>query len=396
MKFLFASDSFKGTIPSARVAELLSQAAHKMLPDCETVGIPVADGGEGTVEAVLGATGGTRRTVKVHNPLMEEVESSYGMYKIYEPDGTVSSGAIIEMSAASSLTMIPDSQRNPLNTTTYGTGELIRDAIEQGCRNISIAIGGSATNDGGIGAMRALGIRFLDSDSNELFTVGGTGRDLANIAFIDTSGLIPEICNTEITVLCDVDNYLTGPDGATFTFGRQKCSSAYPNDEVNEILSELEAGMSNYLEVLRVTFGMNANEIPGSGAAGGLGAALGIMLGARMNSGIESVLSIINFDRFLDGVDLCITGEGKLDWQSSHGKTITGIAAHCRARNIPVTAIVGCTGEGYEDVHDIGISRVLCTCDEAPSPAESMSDPEGFYISCAEKYFREIAETGKI
>lgn len=390
MKYLFSSDSYKGTISSARIADILTESAKKINPDIETVGLPIADGGEGTVDAVLEANSGTRCTVKVHNPLMEETEASYGLFNLPWDSEDSGLSAIIEMSAASGITLISPETRNPLNTSTYGTGELIRDAVLRGCRKITIAIGGSSTNDGGIGAMQALGIRFLDAEGNEL--TAGTGSELSKIAAIDTRSLLPEIRETDITVLCDVDNKLTGPDGATFTFGRQKCSPNFGDDEINEILSELEAGMCNYAEILRLTFGLDPDSIPGAGAAGGLGAALSIMLGARMNSGIETVLDIISFDSYLKDVDICITGEGCLDWQSSHGKTITGIVAHCKAHNIPVIALVGSTGVGYEDAYEIGLSKIFRVCDEAPSIDESINNAEYFYRIAAEKMFRTLSE----
>lgn len=394
MKFLFASDSFKGTVSSARIAELLTLAAHEYIPDCETVGIAIADGGEGTVNAVLHSTGGALRTIIVHNPLMENVEASYGIYTL--EDG-IHKGAIIEMSAASGITLIPGEKLNPLYTTTYGTGELIKDALNQGCTSIAIAIGGSATDDGGIGALRALGARFLDSDGAEIgfdsegHDLGGCGKDLARICSIDVSQLIPEAGEAHFTVLCDVDNLLTGPDGATFTFGRQKCSETLSDDEINDILSELESGMCNYAQILNTVFHADPNSIPGTGAAGGLGAALSIILGAEMNSGIETVLRLINFDRLLKGVDLCITGEGRLDWQSSHGKTINGIANHCRRLEIPLVAIVGCTGEGFEDAYEIGISQIIRTSDKAPTLEDSIAEADRYYLETARDFFKAYA-----
>ena len=394
MKFVFASDSFKGTISSARTAELLTMAARETFPDCETVSVPIADGGEGTVDAVIEALSGQRRSVQVHDALMGELTASYGIYPLSQ-GGVAGSGAIIEMSAASGITLIPEDALNPLHTSTYGTGELIRDALDYGCRRITIAIGGSATNDGGIGAIRALGGRFLGADGRELGCrtsddsteyYGGTGADLINIASIDLSGLHPAIQETEITVLCDVDNPLTGPDGATFTFGRQKCSPGMDPDELNETLSLLENGMNNYARVLGKTFGIDANSVPGVGAAGGLGAALCYMLGAVLSSGIETILRMIDFDAHLTGADLCITGEGRLDWQSVHGKTISGIAAHCSQQQIPLVAIVGCTGEGFEDAYQIGIRQIIRTSEGLPLE-EAIANAEECYLRTARAFF---------
>ena len=233
MKLLFASDSFKGTLSSDQIIKLLNESAQRVFPGCETVGVPVADGGEGTVDAVIAVTKGDYRKVKVHGPLMEETEASYGVFH--------GDSAIIEMAAASGLPMVPTEKRNPLNTTTYGTGELIKDALDNGYRKLSIAIGGSATNDGGMGAMSALGVRFLDAQGNVLT---GVGSDLEKVADIDMSGLHPAVAEAEITVMCDVTNPLTGPDGATYTFGKQKGGTP-------EILDRLEAGMKNYAAVMR-------------------------------------------------------------------------------------------------------------------------------------------------
>ena len=207
MKFLFASDSFKGTLSSEQIIRLLTESAKEAFPDCETAGTLIADGGEGTVDAVIAMTKGELIRVPVHGPLMEETTAVYG--KINEDS------AIIEMAAASGLPMVPENLRNPLNTTTYGTGELIRDALDRGFRNISVALGGSATNDGGMGAMSALGVKFLDKDGNVL---DGKGSDLEKVASVDVSGLHPAVAETKFTVMCDVNNPLTGPDGATYTF----------------------------------------------------------------------------------------------------------------------------------------------------------------------------------
>ena len=266
MKFVFASDSFKGTLSSERIIQLLTESANKIFPGCECLGVPMADGGEGTVDAVITVTKGKKRVIRVHGPLMEPVESFYGVFD--------KGCAVIEMAAASGLPMVLPEKRNPLNTTTYGTGELILDALEQGYKKISIGIGGSATNDGGMGAMRALGVRFLDREGNEL---EGMGADLAKVADIDTSGLVQAAKQAEFTVMCDVDNPLTGPKGAAYTFGKQKGGTP-------EILDELEAGMKNYAQVLLRTFGMDADRIEGAGAAGGLRAALCVFLGARLRS----------------------------------------------------------------------------------------------------------------
>ena len=298
MKLLFASDSFKGSLTSEQTIELLSRAAHDVFGDCETACVAVADGGEGTVDAVVSAQNGEIVRCTVHGPRMEELEACYG---VFDRDQ-----AVIEMSAASGLVLVPEKERCPLNTTTYGTGELIRDALDRGYRNLSIAIGGSATNDGGMGCARALGVRFLDAEGKDL---EGFGRDLIHVRTIDITGMDPRVRECSITVMCDVTNPLCGENGATWTFGAQK--GATP-----QMQEELEKGMCNYRDVIRDCFGADCDRIPGAGAAGGLGAALSVFFGGRMKSGIETVLDLIRFDERLQGVDLIVTGEGRTDRQS--------------------------------------------------------------------------------
>ncbi len=372
MRFLFASDSFKGTLSSEQIIRLLDDAARRVFPGCETMGVPIADGGEGTVDAVIAVTKGEMRTVKVCGPLMEEAQASYGVFH--------GDSAVIEMAAASGLPMVPTEKRNPLNTTTYGTGELIKDALDAGYRKLSIAIGGSATNDGGMGAMRALGIRFLDADGKEL---EGKGSDLAKVADIDVSGLHPAVAESEITVMCDVNNPLTGPDGATYTFGKQKGGTP-------EILDELEAGMKQYASVIEKKLGMDVDKIPGAGAAGGLGAALCVFLKATLKSGIETVLDLIDFDKLLDGTDLVITGEGRIDWQSAFGKVPSGIGMRCKAKGVPAAAIVGGMGDGAEKIYEFGVESIIPTINGAMDIEEALTRAEELYANAAERLFRLV------
>ena len=372
MKLLFASDSFKGSLTSEKTVELLSKAAREVFGECECSGVPVADGGEGTVEAVIAAEQGEFVKVKVHGPLMEEAESFYGVF-----DGDK---AVIEMAAASGLPMVPEELRNPLNTTTYGTGELILDALKKGYRDISIAIGGSATNDGGMGCARALGVKFLDSEGCEL---EGFGRDLAKVSAIDISGLDERIKEAKITVMCDVTNPLCGKDGATWTFGKQK--GATP-----EIQEELEAGMCNYRDVIKERFGIDCDEIPGAGAAGGLGAALKVFFGGEMKSGIETVLDLIRFDERLKGVDLVVSGEGRTDWQSCFGKVMQGVGMHAKAKGIPVLGLSGSLGKNAMDICDCGVSSLMTTVN-APMPlSEALERAEELYYEGALRMFRFV------
>ena len=372
MKLLFASDSFKGSLTSEKTVELLSMAAHEVFGECECSGVPVADGGEGTIEAVIAAEHGEKVSVKVHGPLMEETESFYGVF-----DGDK---AVIEMAAASGLPMVPEELRDPRNTTTFGTGELILDALKRGYRDISIAIGGSATNDGGMGCARALGVRFLDGEGREL---EGFGRDLACVASIDISGLDERVRDSKITVMCDVTNPLCGKNGATMTFGKQK--GATP-----EIMQELEAGMCSYRDVIRESFGTDCDEIPGAGAAGGLGAALRVFLGGEMKSGIETVLELIRFDERLEGVDLVVTGEGRTDWQSCFGKVMQGVGMHAKAKGIPALGLSGSLGKNAMDICSCGVASLMTTVN-APMPlSEALDRAEELYYEGALRMFRFV------
>lgn len=372
MKFLFASDSFKGSLSSEKIVEILTESAKSVFPGCQCHGVSVADGGEGTVDAVVHAMGGSLRCISVHGPLMEETTATYGVFQ--------NSHAVIEMAAASGLPKVPVHKRNPLHTTTYGTGELIKDAMDQGYRNISIAIGGSATNDGGMGAMSALGVRFFDKEGNVLTGFGG---DLEKVERIDIKGLHPAVAETEFTVMCDVTNPLTGPDGATYTFGKQKGGTL-------EILDKLETDMKAYAGKLLDLTGIDVNQIPGSGAAGGLGAALKVFLHANMKSGIETVLDLIGFDSLLEGVDLVITGEGRMDWQSAFGKVPSGIGLRCKAKGIPALAIVGGLGEGAEKIYEFGIESIMTTIQGAMPVEEAIDRAEELYRSAADRTFHML------
>ena len=375
MRLLFASDSFKGTLSSRQTAELLERAALEVFGDVACDRVAVADGGEGTVDAVVEAEGGQLVTVPVHGPLMGEVQASYGVL----PGGR----AVIEMAAASGLPLVPTELRNPLHTTTFGTGELIRDALERGITDISIAIGGSATNDGGMGCVRALGVRFLDAEGCEL---EGRGQDLEHVARIDASRLDPRIASATITVMCDVTNPLCGPDGATYTFGAQK--GATP-----QMQERLEAGMRTYRDVIRAQFGVDPDTLRGGGAAGGLGTALCVFLGGEMRSGIDAVLDLVHFDERLQGVDLVVTGEGRTDWQSCFGKVMQGVGERSRKAGVPAVGLCGSLGKGADQIFAHGIESLMTTVD-GPMPLEEALDrAEELYYLGAIRMFR-LVRTG--
>lgn len=368
MNFLFASDSFKGSLSSVEISRILSRAAQEVFPGCSCRSVPMADGGEGTAQAVIASCGGKWIPHTVQDPIGRPVSSGFGL---------LSEGrCIIEMASASGLALLEDALRDPRKTSTFGTGQLIAEALEEGCRDISVAIGGSATNDGGMGCMRALGVKFTDAAGRVL---EGRGEDLGRVARADASGIMPQAKQARFTVMCDVDNPLLGPDGATFTFGPQKGADA-------EIARELEAGMSSYACVLKEQLGADT-DFPGAGGAGGLGAALAVFLGAEIKSGAETVLDLAGFDAMLEGVDMVITGEGRIDWQSARGKAVSAVARHCRAADVPCIAIVGGMGERAEEMLELLDS--IATTAQGPCTLEfAMRNARELYESAALRTFR--------
>lgn len=372
MKLLFASDSFKGSLTSEKTIELLSKAAREVFGECEMIGLPVADGGEGTVDAVIEAECGHKISVPVHDPLMRMINASYGVF-----DQTK---AVIEMSAASGLPLLSEELRDPWMTTSYGTGELIRHALENGYRDIYIAIGGSATNDGGMGCARALGVKFIDAQGAEL---EGRGRDLCCVEKIDVSGIDPRLKESKITVMCDVTNPLCGKDGATYTFGKQKGTT--PETE-----AKLESGMCHYRDIIKQEFGIDCDAIRGGGAAGGLGSALSVFCKGEMRSGIETVLDLIHFDERLEGVNLVVTGEGRTDWQSCFGKVMQGIGLHAKKKGVPAVGLSGSLGKNAMDICNYGICSLI-TSVNAPMPlSEAIERAEELYYEAAVRMFRFI------
>lgn len=372
MRFVFASDSLKGTISSARAAAILEEEAARAFPNVACTRLAVADGGEGTVDAVVASLGGALIEATVSDPLGRPVEATYGMLP--------GNRAIIEMAAASGLPLLTHAERNPLLTSTYGTGQLVLHALSNGATEVTIAIGGSATNDGGMGAMRALGVRFLDSAKGEL---EGTGADLARVSSIDTSGLDPLVSHARFRLLCDVDNPLLGPRGATRVFAPQK--GANPQQ-----IEELEHGMASFARVLERTLGHSADQ-PGDGAAGGLGAAIRLFLGATSVPGIDWVLDVVGLDQALLGADLCITGEGHADAQSAHGKVVSGVASRCKRLGVPCIAIVGGMDPGALDLMDLGVDALVPTVIDCGDVADALAHAERNYHLVAVRVFSLMA-----
>ena len=372
MKFIFAPDSFKGSLSAMECCDILERVTARIFPGTETVSVPVADGGEGTVDALLRAMGGERIHTRVTGPMFEEETAVWGR--------TSDGSAVMEMAQASGLPYVPADQRDPRRATSLGTGEMIAEALRSGVRSILIGIGGSATNDGGMGMLKALGAKFTDENGEEVEPVGA---GLARVMHADFSGLMPELKETQITVICDVTNPLLGENGATFIYGPQKGA-------VPAIRDELEAGMAHYAEVVSRALGREIASFPGAGAAGGLGAALSVFLHGNMKSGIEAVLDLIRFDERLEGVDLIVTGEGRTDWQSCFGKVMQGIGTRAKAHGIPALGLSGSLGKDAMDICNHGISSLMTTVNAPMSLEEALQNAETLYYEGAVLMFRFV------
>ena len=324
MKIVIASDSFKGSMTSLDVATAASAGVIEVYPESEIVTINVADGGEGTVEAIVDALGGEIVKVNVSDPLGREIETYYGI---------AGETAILEMAAASGLPLLKVEERNPWATSTLGTGEMIMDAIARGCRKFLVGIGGSATNDAGVGMLQAMGFRFYDANG-ELITQGCGGM-LGSIARIDDSLVSAAVKESQFTVACDVDTPFCGPEGAAPVFAPQKGADA-------EMVKRLDEGMASFAKVITEKYAIDIVPVAGAGAAGGMGGAFRAFLGATLKKGIDMVLDAIDFDTTIQGANLVITGEGKVDFQTAKGKTAAGVLNRAKQQHIPVVAIGGC------------------------------------------------------
>ncbi|EGA64746.1 glycerate kinase [Vibrio brasiliensis] len=341
MKVVIAPDSYKESLTAMEVATAIESGFKEIMPDAEYIKLPMADGGEGTVQSLVDATGGDIVTVEVTGPLGQPVEGFYGLLG----DGST---AVIEMAAASGLHLVEPNERNPLLTTTYGTGELIKAALDRGVDHIIIGIGGSSTNDGGVGMAQALGAKLVDANGVDLPFGGGA---LADLVSIDLSGLDSRLETVQLEVACDVDNPLCGPKGASHIFGPQK--GATP-----EMVTELDANLAHYAEVIRQTNGKEVINQAGAGAAGGLGAALLGLFDATLRPGISIVMDAVNLAEVVKDADLVITGEGRIDSQTIHGKTPIGVARTAKLYNLPVIGIAGSTAQDCRVVHDHGLDAV--------------------------------------
>lgn len=357
MKIVIAPDSFKESLSAMQVAEAIEQGFSAIFPQAEYIKLPMADGGEGTVESMVAATQGELIRVDVTGPLGQSVDAFFG----WMGDGET---AVIEMAAASGLHLVSSEHRNPLLTTSFGTGELILAALNHGARKIIIGIGGSATNDGGAGMMQALGAQLHDKQGQEL-RVGGAV--LAELATIDLSQLDVRLVNTDILVACDVDNPLCGEKGASAVFGPQK--GATP-----EQITQLDAALHNYGEKIEAATGKSVLNVAGAGAAGGMGAALFGLLNARLQPGINIVTEALKLADVVQGADLVITGEGRIDSQTIHGKTPVGVARVAKRFNIPVIAIAGGMTPDYAVVHQHGLDAVFSVLNRIQTLPEALAE----------------------
>ncbi|KIQ85212.1 glycerate kinase [Bacillus sp. L_1B0_8] len=342
MKVVIASDSYKESLKAIEVCEAIERGFRAIFPNAKYVKIPIGDGGEGTVESLVDATGGRIISISVTGPLRESVQAFYGMSKDKKT-------AFIEMAAASGLQHVSVEKRNPLITTTKGTGELILHALNQGAEYIILGLGGSATNDGGAGMLAALGVRFINDKGEVIDPSGGT---LHSIVAIDFSQMDPRLKGIKIEAACDVDNPLVGMQGASFVFGRQKGANV-------EMMKELDENLKHYANILKRYVSSDVSGIPGAGAAGGMGAAVISVLKGDLRRGIEIVLDYTNFDKHIEGATLIITGEGRIDEQTAYGKAPVGVAGRAKRLSVPVIAIGGSVSSDYPAVYEKGIDAVF-------------------------------------
>lgn len=356
MKIVIAPDSYKESLSALEVAEAIEAGFRKVFPDAQYCKLPMADGGEGTVQSLVDASNGTIITEQVTGPLGQPVDAFYGLMG----DGKT---AVIEMAAASGLHLVPSDQRNPLHTTSFGTGELIRSALQRGVEHIIVGIGGSATNDGGVGMVQALGGRFLDAQQQPLGYGGGA---LKHLVQIDLAELDPRLQHVSLEVASDVDNPLCGPTGATYVFGPQKGATS------EAMKQELDANLAHYAAIMKTQLGQDVQHRPGAGAAGGLGAALMGLLGATLRPGIEIIVESVQLKQHLADASLVITGEGRIDSQTIHGKTPMGVARAAKDYGLPVIGIAGCLSDDCQVVHEHGIDAVFSVVPRSVTLAEAL------------------------
>ncbi len=372
MKIVIAPDSFKGSLSSLQVIAGVKQSALSFFQSAQIVEVPIADGGDGTVEAIVHASGGSTISTQARDPLGRVIDCIYG-----EANGA----AIIGMSECSGMALLSEQERNPLTTSTHGTGDLIKRALGDGYTNIYLGIGGSATNDAGTGAMQALGLKFLRADGSEIARM--CGQELINVASVNDSGLDPRLKSANITIMCDVTNPLTGENGATFIYGPQKGGTSIS-------LEMLEAGMRSFEDILNDYAGKSVSTMPGAGAAGGIGCGLVCFAGAVLTSGIDAVLELVKFDTLIDGADLIITGEGQVDAQSASGKVVHGVANYAKKSDIPVVVIAGSIGKGAQALYALGVNTLIALPESPTTLNDCIQNAQELLGKAADRVFSLI------
>jgi glycerate kinase len=377
MRVLIATDSFKGSLKSLEAADIIEKGIRRVYGAAQVEKIAIADGGEGTVEAIVESLKGEYRYAEVSDPIGNKVRARYGIVN--------GDTAIIEMAEASGLYLVPKDKRNPLTTSTYGTGELIRDALSLGCRKIILGIGGSATNDGGMGMAAALGVKFLDKDGNHLEMGGGF---LDRLYKIDISGIIPLVGETEFVAACDVNNPLCGERGASRVFGPQKGASP-------QMVEILDKSLLHYADIIKKDLAMDVKDVPGAGAAGGLGAGLMVFCRAKLMKGMDIVLDTINIDDRIKEADIVITGEGRLDEQTAYGKVPVGIGLRAKKYDKPVFAVAGSIAKGAELVYQHGIDAAMSAIVAPMTIEEAIRESSRLIEEASERLFRIIRAVEK-
>ncbi len=380
MKVVAAVDSFKGSMTSLEVAAAFEKGVKKVYKDAEFIKIPLADGGEGTVKALIDNLDGKMVNIKVKDPLMRDIDSFYGI----SGDGKT---AVIEMAAASGLPLLSPDERNPLKATTFGTGELIKDALEKGCREFIIGIGGSATNDAGTGMLSALGYIFLDENGNELEP---NGENLINIKSFKDDKVMKEVSEAKFLIACDVDNPFYGTNGAAHVYGKQKGATG-------DIIKILDDGMRNFSNVIEKIKKTDISNISGSGAAGGLGGAFTAFFNSELKPGIDIITEKIELENKINSSDYVITGEGRIDFQSAMGKTPSGVAKLAKKYGIPVIAIGGSVDDEIGNIYDCGITAAFSIIDSPMTLGEAMDtkNAQRLVEKTAEQIFRLIKQNKK-
>ncbi|MEX0684048.1 MAG: glycerate kinase [Dehalococcoidia bacterium] len=375
MRIVISPQEYKGTLTAEEAAAAMAQGARRALPDADLDVVPLPDGGPGTVRAIVSITGGDIRPTRVQDPRGRPVDAEWALL----PDGS----AVIEMAAASGLVLVPENERDPRSATTNGVGELLRAALDAGARRLIIGLGGSATNDGGGGMTAALGGRFLDDAGHEL-PPGGAA--LAHLARIDVTNLDPRVREAEIVGASDVTNPLCGPEGASLIYGPQKGASP-------QVARELDLALKNYARVVARDLGVSVADVPGAGAAGGLGAGLIAFLGADIRPGVEVVAAVVGLRERLQGADLVLTGEGRLDGQTRYGKTVAGVARMASDAGVQVIVVPGTLGDGWESILSL-VAHVEAIVAQDVTPEDAMSRPAELLAATVERVLMGAGRRG--